>query len=136
MLAATAALGRTSSQLSVSTRTSTPVAWVNFLVLAMKDSISPWTNCFQRNTRIFAPFSGVNFTSARAGAIRPAAAPTIAAPAPSLKTSRLVNFDIAFLPILLPAPAICRRTRTIGPGSRLDCADPAPFAGAPRLALS
>src|SRR5271166_654733 len=57
-LAATAAFGRRSSQLSASTRTLTPVCSANFLVLATKLSNSAWMNCFQRNTRIEAFGSG------------------------------------------------------------------------------
>src|ERR1700758_2042398 len=57
-LAATADLGRMSSQLSASTRTLTPVLSLNFLVLATKLSNSAWMNCFQRKTRIEAPDSG------------------------------------------------------------------------------
>src|SRR5258708_2274382 len=58
VLAATAAFGRTSSQLSLSTRTSTPYFSVNFLTLTMYWSMSPWTKRLQRSTRSFAPFSG------------------------------------------------------------------------------
>ena len=54
-LAATAAFGRMSSQLSLSTRTSTPVASVNFLVLASQASSSPFTKGVQRSTRKVAP---------------------------------------------------------------------------------
>ena len=57
-LAATAAFGRMSSQLSASTRTLTPVFSTNFLVLAVKLSNSDWTNCFQRSTLSCAPGSG------------------------------------------------------------------------------
>ena len=57
--AATAALGRTSSQPSLSTRTSTPVSCVNFLVLANHMSSSPCTKRFQRSTRSLAPASGL-----------------------------------------------------------------------------
>ncbi len=59
MLAATAALGRTSSQPSLSTRTSMPVLSLNFLMFAMKASSSPCTKRFQRSTRSLAPFSGL-----------------------------------------------------------------------------
>src|SRR5689334_21672855 len=58
VLAATAAFGRTSSQPSLSTRTSMPVLSVNFLTLAMYWSMSPWTNRLQRRTRSLASFSG------------------------------------------------------------------------------
>ena len=58
-LAATAAFGRISSQLSLSTRTSTPVASVNFLVIASQASSSPCTKGDQRNSLSFAPSSGV-----------------------------------------------------------------------------
>ncbi len=57
--AATAAFGRTSSQPSLSIRTSTPVRSVNFFVLAVHSSSSPWTKRFQRSTRSLAPFSGL-----------------------------------------------------------------------------
>ena len=97
--AATAALGRTSSQPSWSTRTSTPVFSVNFLVFAIHMSSSPWTKRFHRSTRSFAPFSGVQRACADASCenrvpptpIEPAAA----APAVPFKNSRLVNFDMS-----------------------------------------
>jgi hypothetical protein len=49
-LAATAAFGRMSSQLSASRRTVTPVCSTNFFVFALKASNSDWMNCFQRST--------------------------------------------------------------------------------------
>ena len=58
-LAATAALGRTSSQLSWSIRTSTPVASVKAAVLAFQASSSAGTNGTQRSRRSEAPSSGV-----------------------------------------------------------------------------
>ena len=58
-LAATAAFGRMSSQLSLSTRTCTPVASVKRLVLAIHASSSPWTKGDQRSSRSVAPASGV-----------------------------------------------------------------------------
>ena len=58
-LAATAAFGRTSSQLSWSIRTSTPVASVKAAVLAFQASSSPFTKGTQRSRRRLAPSSGV-----------------------------------------------------------------------------
>src|SRR5690606_18128475 len=63
-LAATAAFGRISSQLSLSMRTSMPVASVNFLVLASHAVSSPATKGDQRVTRSEAPSSGLYFSSA------------------------------------------------------------------------
>ena len=82
MFAATAALGRTSSQFSASTVTSTPVFSMNFFVFASHWSSSPWTKRFQRNTRNFAPGSGWNDSScaidSRASIGAPSAAPAAA----------------------------------------------------------
>src|SRR5690348_10853932 len=72
--AATAALGRTSSQLSLSTRTSTPVRLVNAAVFFIHKSSSPCTKRFQRSTRSFAPFSGFQAVCASASSGTPAAA--------------------------------------------------------------
>src|SRR6267378_4036348 len=58
VLAATAAFGRTSSQLSLSTRTSMPYLAVKACTFLMYWSMSPWTKRLQRSTRSFAPFSG------------------------------------------------------------------------------
>ena len=58
-LAATAALGRTSSQLSWSIVTLTPVASVKAAVLAFHAASSPFTNGTQRSSRSSAPSSGV-----------------------------------------------------------------------------
>src|SRR5919198_435394 len=55
--AARAAFGRTSSQVMYSTFTATPVASVNFFVLAFQTSSSDFTNPDQRNRRSVAPFS-------------------------------------------------------------------------------
>ena len=63
-LAATAALGRTSSQFSWSVRTSMPYFSLNFFVLAIHMSSSACTNRFQRRTRSFAPFSGLKLVCA------------------------------------------------------------------------
>src|SRR5690348_2915904 len=104
-LAATAAFGRTSSQPSLSTRTSMPVCCVNFFVLASHMSSSPCTNFFQRSTRSFAPFSGFHWpwASASDDHIAPPTPsdPAAAAPAVVLRKSRLVNLDIAIPPGLL-----------------------------------
>ena len=58
-LAATAAFGRTSSQLSWSIRTSTPVASMKAWVLAFQAASSPFTKGTQRSRRRLAPSSGV-----------------------------------------------------------------------------
>src|ERR1700758_3115487 len=94
-LAATAALGRISSQLSVSSRTLMPVCATNFRVSSAKLSYSDLMNCFQRSTLICAPASGSLLHSAAACALLPAIGlPTVAtaAPAatPALMTSRRV----------------------------------------------
>src|SRR4051812_36758411 len=81
-----------SSQLSLSIRTSTPVASVNFFVLAIHWSSSPLTNGDQRRSRNAAPASGLKAGAAawaKAGppphaGVRPAPA-TAAAP---IRTSR------------------------------------------------
>src|SRR5690606_2846205 len=86
-LAATAAFGRMSSQLSLSMRTSTPVASVNFLVLASQASSSPFTKGAQRSMRNDAPFSGTYLgISARAAPMsgKPAA-PATRPPVPIMK---------------------------------------------------
>src|SRR6266853_1598063 len=81
VLAATAAFGRTSSQLSLSTRTSMPYLAVNACTFFMYWSMSPWTKRLQRSTRSFAPFSGWLFHWACAsfaqiiGSVAPAARP-------------------------------------------------------------
>src|SRR5216684_3142246 len=103
-LAATAALGRTSSQLSLSTRTSMPVVSVNFLVISVHLSQSPWTNWLQRNMRSLAPFSGSSLKAVCASTgvadTNPPPAATAVAATPALRTSLLVRSDIAFLPRL------------------------------------
>ena len=99
-LAATAALGRTSSQPSLSTRTSTPVFSVNFLVFAIHMSSSPWTKRFQRSTRSFAPFSGVQLRL-RERVLRQQGASRRPSNRPRprrrwlFRKSRLVNFDMS-----------------------------------------
>src|SRR6478735_3784345 len=111
VLAATAALGRTSSQLSLSTRTSTPNLSVNFLTFAMYWSMSPWTNRLQRSTRSFAPFSGWLFHWAWASftQIIGAAAP-VATPAVAFRKS------LRFMLLMLPSSR--RSTKKSGePGS-------------------
>src|SRR3954469_692836 len=91
--AATAAFGRMSSQLSLSMRTSTPVASVNFLVLAIHWSSSPFTKGDQRRSRKEAPGSGLKIGAAacaRAGPLRrPGAKLPAARPAPPSRMSRL-----------------------------------------------
>ena len=94
--AATAALGRTSSQPSASMRTSTPLASANFFVFAAQVSSSPWTKRFQRSTRSFAPFSGVTlYCCACALAVKSAdpvpSAPPAATPAVAFRKSRRLN---------------------------------------------
>src|SRR2546423_11394413 len=77
-LAARAALGRTSSQVMYSTLTGTPVASVNFFVLAFHSSSSDLTNPDQRKRRSEASFSGLKTGSLLAPWARalPAASPT------------------------------------------------------------
>src|SRR5262245_50222163 len=70
VFAATAALGRTSSHPSLSTRTSMPYFSVNFCTFFMYWSMSPWTKRLQRSTRSFAPFSGVLLHCALASLIQ------------------------------------------------------------------
>ena len=93
-LAATAAFGRMSSQLSLSTRICTPVASVKRLVLAIHWSSSPCTKGDQRSRRSVAPASGVYFASwAKAGEPRNRLPTTPAAAAADVRMmSRLVNF--------------------------------------------
>src|SRR5437763_9271894 len=105
-LAATAALGRTSSQPSLSTRTGTLYFAVKALVFSSHLSSSPWTKRFQRSTRSVAPFSGVHLAAPCANAspdnmALPAPSdPAAAAPAVVFRKSRLVNFDIASPPYI------------------------------------
>src|SRR5215470_6168719 len=61
VFAATAAFGRTSSQLSLSTFTSMPYFLLNASTFFMYWSMSPCTKRLQRSTRSLAPFSGVLF---------------------------------------------------------------------------
>ena len=99
MLAATAALGRMSSQLSASTRIFTSVCSTNFLVLTIKLSNSGWTNCFHRSTLISAPGSGAGpfqVGAALAKSLGKRAAVTVAPPA--FKASRLVMSFMGILP--------------------------------------
>ncbi len=82
VFAATAAFGRTSSQPSLSTRTSMPYLSWNALTLTMYRSMSPCTNRLHRSTRSFAPFSGVLLHCAFASLTQmngPAAAPAATA---------------------------------------------------------
>src|SRR5215470_10760483 len=93
MLAATAALGLTSSQPSASILTSIPVACVNFFVFSAHMSSSPWTKRFQRNKRSFAPFSGVTLYCCAAASVDNSAEPgpnavPAATPAVALRKSR------------------------------------------------
>src|SRR5271166_1578981 len=89
-LAATAAFGRRSSQLSASTRTLTPVCSANFFELATKLSNSAWMNCFQRNTRIEAPGSGARPFQVGAARATPPGRSSSPAAAPDCSALRLV----------------------------------------------
>src|SRR5689334_7356589 len=92
-LAATAAFGRTSSQLSLSTRTGMPYFSLNFLAFARYVSSSPCTKRFQRSTRSDAPFSGWLFHCALASLTQmkgPTAAPAATAADDFRKSRRLV----------------------------------------------
>src|SRR5690242_6563149 len=93
--AATAALGRTSSQLSLSTRTSTPVRLVNAAVFFSHRSSSPCTKRFQRSTRSLAPFSGLHAVCALATSGTPPAAPA-AMPAETFRKS--LRFMLLMVP--------------------------------------
>src|SRR4249920_1202944 len=108
--AATAALGRTSSQLSLSTRTSTPVFFVNAATFFMYWSSSPATKRFQRSTRSFAPFSGFQAVCAPATSGTPAAAPP-ARPAETFRKS--LRFMLLMVPsfggCVLGEPVAARR---------------------------
>src|SRR5919201_7083995 len=84
-LAARAALGRTSSQVMYSTLTGTPVASVNFFVLAFHSSSSDLTKPDQRKSRSDASFSGLNSGSVVAPCAR---APPAASPTPHSSTVR------------------------------------------------
>ncbi len=94
VFAATAAFGRTSSQPSLSTRTSMPYLSWNFLTLTMYRSQSPWTNWLQRRTRSFAPFSGVFLHCCASASLTqmngPAAAPAATAADVFRKSRRFV----------------------------------------------
>src|SRR6266702_6931589 len=90
-LAATAAFGRMSSQLSASSFTLTPVFSENFLVCSANLSNSAWMNCFQRSTRIEAFGSGtLVHSAARTGTI-PGPASKAAPPRLALSTLRLLK---------------------------------------------
>ncbi len=102
--AATAAFGRMSSQLSLSMRTSTPVASVNFLVFAIHWSSSPLTKGDQRRTRRVAPGSGLKVGAgawAKAGPLRqggviaPAAKPAL--PSKISRLERVMSSPPMFL---------------------------------------
>src|SRR4051812_27194617 len=99
--AATAALGRTSSQLSRSTRTLIPVFSSYFLVFATHSSLSPATNSFQRRTGGLAPSpGGSSHPGALAGRTTPPVAATAPAATPALSTSRLLKPDIKRPPVV------------------------------------
>ena len=96
--AAVAVLGRRSSQLSLVTMTSTPVASVNFLLFSRNRVSSPWTNLEGRSTRREAPCSISNLGGATSLTAICARRPPLAsmvvpasAPAPRCSASRLVN---------------------------------------------
>ncbi|OGA17979.1 MAG: hypothetical protein A3I63_04575 [Betaproteobacteria bacterium RIFCSPLOWO2_02_FULL_66_14] len=100
VFAATAAFGRTSSQPSLSTRTSMPYLALNAATFFMYWSMSPCTNRLQRSTRSFAPFSGALLHCACASftqIIGPAAAPA-ATPADILRKS--LRFILLILSLL------------------------------------
>src|SRR5882762_3465317 len=100
VLAATAAFGRTSSQLSLSTRTSMPYLAVNACTFFMYWSMSPWTKRLQRSTRSFAPFSGWLFHWACASLIQIIGnAAAAATPAPAFSKS---------LRLLLICSSLCK----------------------------
>src|SRR5215510_10067629 len=100
VFAATAAFGRTSSQLSLSTRTSMPYLAVKAATFFMYWSMSPCTKRLQRSTRRRAPFSGWLFHWACASFTQiignVAAAAT---PAPAFSIS---------LRLLLMTPPLCK----------------------------
>src|SRR5438552_2039679 len=102
VLAATAAFGRTSSQPSLSTRTSMPYLSWNFATFFMYWSMSPCTKRLHRSTRSFAPFSGALFHCALASLTQisgPIAAPA-ARPADVCRNLRRLD-SLTFLSSLL-----------------------------------
>ncbi|MGY4369935.1 hypothetical protein ACVW1A_006000 [Bradyrhizobium sp. LB1.3] len=88
-LAATAAFGLMSSQLSASSLTLTPVFSENALVCSANLSNSAWMNCFQRSTRMEAFGSGVLVQVAARTGTMPGPASNAAPPRPTLSTLRL-----------------------------------------------
>src|SRR5207237_9602847 len=92
-LAARAALGRTSSQVMYSTLTGTPVASLNFFVLAFHISSSDLTKPDQRKSRSDASFSGLKTGSLLAPWAR---APPAASPTPHSSTVRPELLAIRF----------------------------------------
>src|SRR5882672_9554125 len=117
VFAATAALGRTSSQLSLSTRTSMPYFLVNASTFFMYWSMSPWTKRLQRSTRSFAPFSGTLLHCACAsltqkkGIALPAARP---APALSSFLRLLLIIPSLVVMFLSGEPVAARRVENVG----------------------
>src|SRR5262245_21501067 len=111
VLAATAAFGRTSSQLSLSTRTSMPYLAVKAATFFMYWSMSPCTKRLQRSTRSRAPFSGWLFHWAWASFTqtigRPAAAAT---PAPAFSKSLRL---LLMTPPLLSKSSAARRIEKV-----------------------
>src|SRR5512140_1280687 len=100
VLAATAALGRTSSQPSWSSFTSMPYLAVNFLTLAMYASSSPCTKRFQRSTRSLAPFSGWLFHWAWAELCQSmGTAMALAAAEVVLRNLRRLSLDMVLSPL-------------------------------------
>src|SRR6185436_17459477 len=106
VLAATAAFGRTSSQLSLSTRTSMPVLAVNAATLFMYWSMSPCTKRLQRSTRSLAPFSGALFHCAWASFTQ-----TIGAAAPAATPAVVFRNSLRFILLM---PSSCRRSNVLG----------------------
>src|SRR5581483_4368517 len=115
-LAATAALGRTSSQLSASTRTSTPVFFENAATFFRYWSSSPWTKRFQRSTRSRAPFSGLRLRVGApfcAKASVPIAAPAATHAVAFRKSLRFIVM-VSSLECGSREPAAARRIEKVG----------------------
>src|SRR5690349_14615847 len=113
VLAATAAFGRTSCQLSLSARTSMPYFLVNAAAFFMYWSMSPCTKRLQRRTRSFAPFSGTLFHCWAAASFtqKNGIAVPAATPAPALSKSLRL---LLMTPSLLGKSSAARRIEKIG----------------------
>src|SRR5438105_2962652 len=112
VLAATAAFGRTSSQPSLSTRTSMPVFSVNLATFFVYWSMSPCTKRLQRSTRSFAPFSGLNAMVCACADVANSALPAPIAAATPAEPSRNLRRLNSLIVCLLDA-VVCRPVEEI-----------------------